>query len=196
MCDARRLSPASRADDSCRFSTWGCASLHPRLYAATCSAGWCTEIRKSFDDIYGLRSRLVHGDEKLLDQKTLNHQLRQARSLARRTFVWFLHYLDHVLHETRNNRTLLPAREELLGVLDLKIESRVRIKHLLSILPADCPRPSSWFDSLKESQNHHGEFSDAARSQSLSPQLSLARGKGPRSGRAFFRYSCFLVERD
>ena len=103
------------------------------------------EIKKSFQDLYDLRSRLVHGDEKLLDQKTHEKQLREARNLARRTLVWFLNYVDHVLHETRHD-SALPTREELLSVLDLKSESRERVKYLLNILPPDFPHKSDWLD--------------------------------------------------
>ena len=59
--------------------------------------------------------------------------------------VWFLNYVDHVLHETRHD-SALPTREELLSVLDLKSESRERVKHLLKILPADFPNKSDWLD--------------------------------------------------
>jgi hypothetical protein len=87
----------------------------------------------------------VHGDEKLLDQKTRENHLREARNLARRTLVWFMNYADHVLHETRQD-SALPTREELLGVLDLNTESRQRVKHLLEILPPDFPNTSDWLD--------------------------------------------------
>ncbi len=103
------------------------------------------DIKKSFQDLYDLRSRLVHGDEKLLNQKTHEKQLREARNLARRALVWFLNYVDHVLHETRHD-SALPTREELLSVLDLKTESRERVKHLLKILPADFPNKSDWLE--------------------------------------------------
>jgi Apea-like HEPN len=106
-------------------------------------------IKASFKEIYDLRSRLVHGDKSLLTMKADDGPLVQARFLAIRTSVWFLHYLDHVLSETSindRNEIGLPTREELLGVLDFKIESRERIKHLLKILPADFPRTSDWLD--------------------------------------------------
>src|SRR5438093_11468497 len=97
------------------------------------------QIKKSFQDLYDLRSRLVHGDGKLLDQKTHEKQLREARNLARRTLVWFLNYVDHVLHETRHD-SALPTREELLSVLDLKTESRERVKHLLKNIACGFPK--------------------------------------------------------
>jgi len=50
----------------------------------------------------------------------------------------------------------LPTREDLLRVLDLS-ESRKKIGHLLSILPEDFPQSSSWFDSIKETQNYSFE---------------------------------------
>src|SRR5260370_23980061 len=83
-------------------------------------------IKKSFEEIYELRSRLVHGDEEMLKQKTSSEDLRQARNLARRTLVWFLHCLEHVLEATRNNEKL-PTREELLSELRLKTGGRERV---------------------------------------------------------------------
>lgn len=104
------------------------------------------QITKSFKALYDLRSRLVHGDEELLDQKTHKTHLREARNLARRTLVWFLHYCDHVIHESRHDQAL-PTREELLSVLDLKTESRERVKRLLEILPVDFPHKPDWLDN-------------------------------------------------
>jgi len=104
------------------------------------------EIKKFFrKEIYDLRSALVHGKEELLDKKTMNTHLREAGNLARCSLVWFLHYLDHVFEATRNDREL-PSREELLGMLDLTIDSRERFKHLLRIVPADFPRTAHWLD--------------------------------------------------
>ncbi len=107
------------------------------------------ETKKSFQEVYDLRSTLVHGNEKLLDQKAKENHLHVARKLARQILVWFLHYLDHVLDKTSiNDRTEigLPTREDLLAGLDIKIESRERIRHLLRILPPDFPRTSDWLD--------------------------------------------------
>jgi hypothetical protein len=112
------------------------------------------EIRKSFKDAYNLRSRLVHGNEDLLKKKTTVKHLCEARDLARRTFLWFLYYLNHVLEHTSVSERSdfgLPTREELLSMLDLK-ENRNRsnrIKHLQSILPADFPRPANWVESSR-----------------------------------------------
>jgi len=103
------------------------------------------EIRKSFQDLYELRSRLVHGDEQVLDQRTRENHLREARSFTRRTLVWFLHYLEHV-HEATRNIENVPTREELLSMLDLKVDSRGRVEHLLKILPPDFPHKSGWLD--------------------------------------------------
>lgn len=105
------------------------------------------EISRSFKkDIYDLRSILVHGKEELFDKNMLETHLRTARSLARRTLVWFLDYLAYVLDETQSGETF-PTREELLTVLDPKsAESSERIKRLLNILPEDIPHPANWFD--------------------------------------------------
>ncbi len=100
------------------------------------------EIRKSFKDLYELRSRLVHGDEKVLDQRTMYTHLREARNLARRTLVWFLHYLGHV-ELTRNGRPR-PTRKKLLNVLDPQDRSSESVKDLLENLPPDFPSTRDW----------------------------------------------------
>jgi hypothetical protein len=107
------------------------------------------EVKKSFDEIYDLRSTFVHGNEKLLDQMAKENHLHSARKLARQTLVWFLHYLNHVIDKTsisKQGEIGLPAREDLLNGLDIEVGSRERIKHLLGILPADFPRTPGWLD--------------------------------------------------
>ena len=103
------------------------------------------QVEESFKHLYNLRSRLVHGDRRLLNQKTMNADLREARNLARRTLVWFLRYLEHVLEATRDG-TARPSRKELLSVLDSQDRNTERVERLLAILPPDFPHTSSWFD--------------------------------------------------
>lgn len=96
---------------------------------------------------YDFRSRLVHGDEKLLEQKIYVGHLRDGRNLARRTLVWFLRYLDYVQRRylgVRQTDRSLPTRQELLAPVDLRADSRERISRLLNILPDNFPRSGGW----------------------------------------------------
>lgn len=105
------------------------------------------EVRKTFDELYKLRSRLVHGDRSLLDHEVLVEHLGQARSFARRTMVWFLHYVDYIYRrcsENGHNENEFPTRAELLAALDLKLESRQRMRHLLRTLPEEFPNMPDW----------------------------------------------------
>jgi Apea-like HEPN len=101
--------------------------------------------KNRFDQLYDLRSKLVHGDEKMRDPMPVE-RIREARDLAHKALIWFLHYLDHVRQTTRDDEGL-PTREELLSLLDRdNTESRERVKQLLEVLPADFPRTSGWTD--------------------------------------------------
>jgi hypothetical protein len=104
-------------------------------------------VKRTFNDLYDFRSRLVHGDEKLLEQKIYVGHLRDARNLARRTLVWFLRYLDNVqrrYQEVSQPDGSLPTRKELLAAIDLREDSRARISQLLNILPDKFPRNEAW----------------------------------------------------
>ena len=104
------------------------------------------EIEKFFKkEIYDLRSALVHGKEELLDRTLVNTHLHETGKFTRRALLWFLHYLHHVLETTRNEGDL-PNREELLSVLDLRTDTREKVKHLLKFLPPDFPRTPGWLD--------------------------------------------------
>ena len=114
-------------------------------------AGIEPNAKKIFEGIYALRNRLVHGDADLLGDEARDTQLRQARSLARRTLVWFLHYTDHVVRHSRNN-DLPPERIELLRALDNGRSETIN-------LPTDFPTTPTWFDDAKRvsdssSQSH------------------------------------------
>lgn len=113
------------------------------------------DIRASFRGVYDLRSRLVHGGPSLLTMQADDTPLAQARNLAIRAAVWLLHYLDHVLETSINDRNeiRLPTREELLRVLDIDIESKEsviesnqRVNRLLRNLPPDFPHTTGWLN--------------------------------------------------
>jgi hypothetical protein len=97
------------------------------------------KIKAIFVKLYDLRSRYMHGDEKLLDPKVVHHDLAQAREMARQTTLWMLSYLNHVLEVNGKNQIPLPSRSTLLSVLDLNEQSRVETANLLSCLPKEFP---------------------------------------------------------
>lgn len=99
-------------------------------------------VAKTFDELYDLRSKLVHGDQKLAEKEIDGGQLGNARQLARRTLLWFLHYADHVQRtfELSGDADQLPTRADLLAALDLPFESREKMKRLLEALPPEFPR--------------------------------------------------------
>lgn len=96
------------------------------------------EIRKKFDDLYDLRSELVHG--KTESKQVYVGHLWQARDLARRSVVWFLNYLL-ALHAKLDSAGIpiedFPRREEILVSLDLEEQEKKRLKILLENLPDD-----------------------------------------------------------
>jgi hypothetical protein len=98
------------------------------------------KLKAIFAKLYDLRSRYMHGDEKLLDPKVVHHDLAQAREMARQTTLWMLSYLNHVLEANRKNQIPLPSRSTLLSLLDLNEQSRIETANLLSCLPKEFPQ--------------------------------------------------------
>ena len=62
------------------------------------------DLRKRFNDLYDLRCALVHGNE--LKDDVQWHQLFEARTIARRVTIWFVHYLARLPPES----TMDPGR--------------------------------------------------------------------------------------
>jgi len=86
------------------------------------------KIRKEVDEIYAFRSALVHGRAKFGDGKKdfLRYHLRLARDYARKTVLWFLHYLSNIHRELQKGSIPLsnyPKQKELLLLLDYQIKS-------------------------------------------------------------------------
>jgi hypothetical protein len=106
-------------------------------------------IKQEFKSLYDFRSNLVHGKRDLLDQEIYVGHLRDARHLARRCLLWFLNYLDHILTEfgKSGQSERLPAREDILSVLDLDGGSRLRIKRIIESLPPGFPNVAAWDSS-------------------------------------------------
>jgi len=102
------------------------------------------KIKKVFEKLYDLRSDYMHGNEQLLDPKVVDHDLAQAREMARQTTLWMLSYLNYILSECEKNKTELPTRNNLLAVLNLDEKSRAQLANILTCLPNMFPRVPSW----------------------------------------------------
>lgn len=106
-------------------------------------------IRKQFKELYDFRCDLVHGNP--FQKKVYVGHLRNARTLARRTLLWFLHYLDYIQARfSSSQRTKgVPTREEILALIDLDPDSRLRLGQLIDNLPPEFPHVSEWMEISK-----------------------------------------------
>ncbi len=87
--------------------------------------------------LYDFRSALVHGDE--IEPKTRTGHLREARSFARRTLLWFL---NAAVELSSASQALDWRREDLLRLLDSHEATDQRLKTLLGCLPRACYEPA------------------------------------------------------
>ena len=96
-------------------------------------------LRKQFKELYDFRSDLVHGNQ--FQKQVFTGHLRNARDLARRTLLWFLHYLDLIQAGTPPGISLdnVPNREDILALLDMDQSSRDRLRFLIERLPSGFP---------------------------------------------------------
>jgi len=110
------------------------------------SEGERKATRKQFKELYEFRSDLVHGNP-FQKQVYVGH-LRNARNLARRTLLWFLHYLNYIQARFSSSQPTkgIPTREEILALIDLDPDSRVRIAQLVENLPSEFPYVSEWME--------------------------------------------------
>ncbi len=104
------------------------------------------DLRKEFKRLYEIRSDLVHGN--LPENQTYLGYLREARSLARRTLLWFLHYLAHIQVEIVQGQATesVPTRKDILKLLDLDKNSRLHISRIIDSIPQDFPCVSKWVE--------------------------------------------------
>ncbi|QTA81864.1 Uncharacterized protein dnl_42180 [Desulfonema limicola] len=80
------------------------------------------EIRKKFKDLYGFRSKLVHGSiftEK--SEKVYVGHLFNARDISRRIILWFLYFIYDNIQNTDKQKSF-PTREDILDLIDLEPE--------------------------------------------------------------------------
>lgn len=102
-------------------------------------------IKSRFNDLYDLRCDLVHGNRVV--SSVAASDLAELRTLARRTGLWFAHWLRAIESEAQaDTSVLLPRRRELLTMLDLGEDQRVQIARLLRRLPTSFPRIREWLE--------------------------------------------------
>lgn len=102
------------------------------------------KLRKEFNELYEFRSALVHGKQS--ENRVYIGHLRNARDLARRTLLWFIYYLDHIQSHVPPGQPVaaFPNREEILMLVDMKKETRTRLREVIEKLPEGFPNVSEW----------------------------------------------------
>lgn len=105
------------------------------------------ELKKRFDEVYEVRSALVHGAE--FKKQTMEGHLMQARDFARRTLFWFLNFLSNTLSILGTaNPEILPKREEILSAIDLGPAAITSLYGVLNSLPQEFPHIPAWTEPL------------------------------------------------
>jgi hypothetical protein len=91
------------------------------------------------DSLYDFRSKAVHG--RLFTKNLYRRHIRDARDLARKVVLWFLYYINQVILEGIQKKSLsrFPSRTELLQPLDYDNDSRTILRELLNVLPKEFP---------------------------------------------------------
>lgn len=103
------------------------------------------QIRKNFDDLYQLRSSLVHGSPDIGDKEIYLGHLSEARRLARGTTLWMLHLLYHVLQTIRRTGCPIPTRDDLFAMIQIDQERHGSAAEVLRGLPAGFPQVPQWY---------------------------------------------------
>jgi len=89
-------------------------------------------VRKEFAELYDFRSRLVHGDLKELKTAGVHlGHLITARQVALGAWRWMAHWLKALLTTWPEGQDL-PSREDMLRLLDMPSDSKLRLKALLN----------------------------------------------------------------
>jgi len=96
------------------------------------------KIRQEFDELYEFRCQLVHGTK--FKKPIYQDHLRKAREFSRKTLLWYLHCLNFVKVKSKH----LPARSDILTLVDLE-KGYIRVlKDLLRSLPKGFPNIANW----------------------------------------------------
>jgi hypothetical protein len=79
-----------------------------------------------------------------------SNKLEIKRQLARKTLLWFLHYLKYLKNVNIKNKstsTKLPSRGDILAFLDLESKKkRDSIRYLVNNLPVNFLNVKNWID--------------------------------------------------
>lgn len=104
------------------------------------------DLNEQFIELYSFRCDLVHGNS--FQNQTYVGHLRRARSFARQTLLWFLHFLTKLQIEFSKDIAVksIPTREDILMLLDNKLNSEVDLVRLISSLPTSFPYVPEWME--------------------------------------------------
>ena len=102
------------------------------------------EWKKKFDELYDLRSALVHGRQ--FEKDIHRKQLFEVRMMVLQITIWFVHYLGEIAARINEGswQSEVPKREDFFTLLDRSEADRVRLSELLSNLPTGFPSTPIW----------------------------------------------------
>ena len=105
--------------------------------------GWKKKFAGN-NGLYDLRSALVHGRQ--FEKDVHRKQLFEARMMAMRVMIWFVHYLGDIAARINEGtwKSKVPTREDFLILLDRSKADRDRLSALLSNLPTGFPSTPTW----------------------------------------------------
>ena len=96
---------------------------------------------EEFDELYGFRCSLVHGDK--FDNQIFTKHLYKARQLARELLLWFLNFLSAIQNNIDQPNCNKYSRKNLLKSID-HAEDIKSSKNILDIMPKGFPRIPEW----------------------------------------------------
>ena len=103
-------------------------------------------LKKQFEDLYDLRCALVHGRQ--FEKDVHRKQLFEARMMALRVTIWFVHYLGEMAARIKEEswQGEVPDREDLLILLDRRSGNadQKRLQAILGDLPTEFPAAPDW----------------------------------------------------
>jgi hypothetical protein len=103
-------------------------------------------IGKEFKKLYDFRCDLVHGNR--FKNLVLVEHLTRSHIFARKTLLWFLHFLQAVQTSISEHHKSgsLPSRHQLLKFLDGDNDAHQTLHWLMDKLPAEFPHVREWVE--------------------------------------------------